>query len=235
MISKIKGKIIWIADRIEYVITGYLFDLFWGVETRKPLDRFDLDVDESKRVHSWSYEACSYPRFRRVMKMLLIEPEQFTFIDIGSGKGRQLIAAALYGFPKVIGVEYSPCLHKAAQRNVATFIQRQGSKSSISLENVDATQYNIPSEACLLFMANPFKEPIVRKFLTSLKTQIGGRKQSLYVAYVHPTVRIAFDESNMFKLIATLPWPTDAVIYQLNLPNDSQCMALDKAMQVHHD
>ncbi len=219
MISKIRRKVLAVAERLESVITAYLFDRWVGVETGKILDRFDLDVEKSARAHAWSYELCSYPRFRRVMKMLPIAPEQLTFVDIGSGKGRQLIAASLYGFPRVIGVEFSPTLHASAQRNVATFTIHKHLKTIIILENVDATEYVLPTDACLLFMFNPFQEPIVRKFLVSIKDQISGRTQPLYVAYVHPTVRMAFDESNLFEPLATMPWPTDAVIYRLRLNN----------------
>jgi len=217
-ISKIERGLIAVAERIESAVTGWLFDRWLGVETRKCVDRFDLDVDASLRAYAWSYEPCGYPRFRRIMKMVPAAPEGLTFVDIGSGKGRQLIAAALHGFPRVIGVEVSPALHVAAQRNVAAFRIRKSTGAQIILENVEATRYVLPRETCLLFMFNPFQEPIVRRFLASIKGQVRGRTEPLYVAYVHPTVREAFDESNLFEEIAARRWPTDTVIYQLRLP-----------------
>src|SRR5215469_11495850 len=38
----------------------------------------------------------------------------YTFIDIGSGKGRMLFVAAEYPFEKVIGVEFAVDLHEIA-------------------------------------------------------------------------------------------------------------------------
>jgi hypothetical protein len=234
MISKIRRKVLAITERVESAITGYLFDRSLGVETRKILDRFSLDVEENTRAHAWSYEPCSYPRFKRIMKMIPEVPERLTFVDIGSGKGRQLIAASLYGFRRVIGIEVSPTLRASAQQNVATFMLRKRSKTLINIENMDATQYVLPSEACLLFMFNPFQEPAVRSFLASIKVQINGRKQPLYVAYIHPTVRSAFDESNIFELIAMRSRPTDAVIYKLRPPCHNYSSDIDKAEELNH-
>lgn len=218
MISKIGRRLIAVAERVESALSGWLFDRWMGVETRKVVDRFDLDVEEGLRAYAWSYEPCSYPRFKRIMKMLPVAPGGLTFVDIGSGKGRQLIAASLYGFPKVIGVEFSPALHASAQRNVAAFRLRSRTRTAVSLENVEATRYILPREACVLFLFNPFQEPIVRRFLASIKARVRGRTDPLYIAYVHPTVRTAFDESNLFELVAARRWPTDAVIYRLCLP-----------------
>ena len=216
--SKIDRRILAVAERVESTVTGWLFDRWLGVETRKVLDRFDLDGEVSMLAYAWSYEPCSYPRFRRVMAMVPERPERLTFVDIGSGKGRQLMAASLHGFPRAVGVEFSPTLHECADENMADFMLRKRAKTIINLENVDATRYTLPGEACLLFLFNPFQEPVVRKFLDSIKAQVDGRTEPLYVAYVHPTVREAFEESGMFDLIATKPWPTDAVIYRLRAP-----------------
>jgi hypothetical protein len=218
MISQIKGKLIWIADRVEAAVTGYLFDRWFGVETRKTLDRSDLGVEGGAGTHAWSYEPCSYPRFRRIMKRLPAAAKELTFVDIGSGKGRQLIAAAVYGFPRIIGIELSPILHAKAEQNIASFRRRSHSTSIIRLESMDATRMVLPGEACLLWAFNPFQEPGIREFLASLTAQIRSRAQPLYLAYIHPTVRRLFDESGLFEPVAELPWPTDAVIYRLRLP-----------------
>src|SRR5438045_1688063 len=42
---------------------------------------------------------------------------QYTFIDVGSGKGRVLFVAAEYPFRKVMGVEFSNALHDAGVAN----------------------------------------------------------------------------------------------------------------------
>jgi len=48
----------------------------------------------------------------------------FTFIDLGSGKGRVLLMASDYPFKRIIGVEFMPELHRAAQENVREYTER---------------------------------------------------------------------------------------------------------------
>jgi SAM-dependent methyltransferase len=48
----------------------------------------------------------------------------FTFIDLGSGKGRVLLMAAPYGFKKILGVEFMPEWHRVAQENIRKYAER---------------------------------------------------------------------------------------------------------------
>ena len=43
---------------------------------------------------------------------------QYTFVDVGSGKGRMLFVAAEYPFRRVVGVEFSNQLHVEALENI---------------------------------------------------------------------------------------------------------------------
>src|SRR5579864_7137056 len=45
----------------------------------------------------------------------------FTFIDLGSGKGRVLLMASDYPFKRIIGVEFMLELHRVAQKNIAGY------------------------------------------------------------------------------------------------------------------
>ncbi len=58
--------------------------------------------------------------------------QDFTFIDLGSGKGRVLLMASEYPFQKIIGVEFMPELHRAAQKNIAGYSHAIGSDAGRS-------------------------------------------------------------------------------------------------------
>ena len=45
----------------------------------------------------------------------------FTFVDLGSGKGRTLLMASDYPFRRIIGVELLPSLHQIAQENLRQY------------------------------------------------------------------------------------------------------------------
>jgi predicted RNA methylase len=58
---------------------------------------------------------------RLTMRQLPRDLSDFVFIDVGSGKGRVLLAAAQYKFKRVLGVELTQELHEHAQRNIVAF------------------------------------------------------------------------------------------------------------------
>jgi methylase of polypeptide subunit release factors len=63
-----------------------------------------------------------------------VEHKDFTFIDLGSGKGRALVLALSYPFRRVVGVEFALELHRVAEANLislaATGTESAGSNSS---------------------------------------------------------------------------------------------------------
>ena len=58
----------------------------------------------------------------------------FTFVDLGSGKGRTLLMASDYPFRRIVGVELLPSLHKSRSRTCASTeaTRRNVSRSSRS-------------------------------------------------------------------------------------------------------
>jgi len=86
-----------------------------------------------------------------------------TFIDLGSGKGKAcFIAAQTLRYKKIIGIEFSLSLVKAANRNKTIFGHR-----NISFLNEDAANYRVPDSKCLIFLYNPFDDIILEKFVAN--------------------------------------------------------------------
>jgi hypothetical protein len=56
----------------------------------------------------------------------------FTFIDLGSGKGRTLLMASDYPFRRIVGVELLPSLHQIAQQNLRQYKSEAGTISARS-------------------------------------------------------------------------------------------------------
>jgi len=87
-----------------------------------------------------------------------------TFVDYGSGKGRVLFLAALHGFDRVIGVEYSEELHNAALENCRKF-SRTDLVDRIEPVLMDAADFRIPETDCLLNFYNPLPSDIFNKVM----------------------------------------------------------------------
>jgi len=101
------------------------------------------------------------------------------FIDIGAGKGKACFyAARVLKCKKLIGVEFSLSLVKAANKNRAIFGDR-----NISFLNEDAAVYRLPESRCLIFLYNPFNDIILEKFLANNHAHFKRHESIIAYAY----------------------------------------------------
>ena len=88
--------------------------LFWGEE-----------LPTGGRNDTWitGYYAIAPSIFHRAMRGLPEDLRGYTFVDLGSGKGRALLLATHYGFAEILGLEIAPRLHAAPSQKCsrATF------------------------------------------------------------------------------------------------------------------
>jgi SAM-dependent methyltransferase len=119
----------------------------------------------------------------------------FTFVDLGSGKGRTLLMAADYPFRRIAGVELLPSLHRVAQENVRNY--RSASQKCFPLETVcgDATEFSFPAEPLVLYLFNPFPESGLRRVIRNLERSLREHPRTVYVLYHNPLLERCLGES----------------------------------------
>lgn len=121
--------------------------------------------------------------FEQIMEGLPIDFSQFTFIDLGSGKGRVLLMASNYPFKRIIGVEFMPELHRAAQKNVANYSNARQRCRLIESVCADARDFQFPDGPLVVYLFNPFSESTFAQVLGNLRTSIQQAPRPVYVAY----------------------------------------------------
>jgi SAM-dependent methyltransferase len=109
--------------------------------------------------------------------------QNFTFIDLGSGKGRVLLMAADYPFKRIIGVEFMPALHRAAQKNISGFASDRQRCRQIETLCMDARDFQFPSVPLVVYLFNPFSESTFALILENLRRSIEGSARPVYIAY----------------------------------------------------
>ena len=62
------------------------------------------------------YQPTDAALFQEMMASLPIDFSEFTFMDLGSGKGRTLLMASEYPFRRIVGVEILPELHRLPRK-----------------------------------------------------------------------------------------------------------------------
>ncbi|MGB9119786.1 MAG: class I SAM-dependent methyltransferase [Candidatus Angelobacter sp.] len=107
----------------------------------------------------------------------------FTFIDLGSGKGRVLLMASDYPFQKIVGVEFMPELHRAAQKNISDYLSDRQQCRQIEAVCMDARDFQFPPEPLLVYLFNPFSESTFAQVLENLRRSVKQSPRPIYVAY----------------------------------------------------
>jgi len=109
--------------------------------------------------------------------------KDFTFIDLGSGKGRVLLMAADYPFKRIIGVEFMPELHRAAQKNIAGYSYDRQRRQLIESVCTDARDFQFPPEPLVAYLFNPFSEATFAQVLENLRRSVEQSPRPVYIAY----------------------------------------------------
>jgi SAM-dependent methyltransferase len=130
-------------------------------------------------------------RYRKILDSLKIKHEDFTFIDLGCGKGKVLLIAASYPYKKIIGVEYIPRLQLVAAENIAAYQSPRRQCQNIEAICMDATVWPIPAGKCVFFFSNPFDATIMEVVIQRIVESLRQNPREAYVVYCsayHPEV-----------------------------------------------
>lgn len=140
-------------------------------------------------LHS-SYQPIEADFFRGLLNELNTDFREFTFIDIGSGKGRALLLAAEYPFRRVLGVELLPELNRIAQENIGKF--HSPTRRCFLVDSIcgDATQFEFPQEPLVVYLFHPLLETGFRKVIANLQRSLQHTPRPVRVIYANPI----FDE-----------------------------------------
>jgi hypothetical protein len=139
------------------------------------------------------YQPTAPDEFDTIMQHLAtVDFSEFTFIDMGSGKGRVLLMAAMYPFDSIIGVEVQPDLHAIAEQNIAMFDVPGRQCEMIESVCMDAREYLFPQTPLLVYLFNPFPDYVLRSVLDNLGRSLAKHPRTAFVAYNAPFEQHAF-------------------------------------------
>jgi len=125
----------------------------------------------------------------------------FTFIDLGSGKGRTLLMASDYPFRRIVGVELLPSLNEIAQQNVAQYHSDSQKCSAIESICADATTFPLPNGALVIFLFNPFPESGLRRTIANLENSVDAHPRPVIVVYHNPQLEAVLNETGRLKRV----------------------------------
>jgi SAM-dependent methyltransferase len=167
------------------------FDGEYGVDTDGSFGGWtflsDLDIPNSNWIDGNDYAAIEPMRFKHVLAGLDIAFENYTFVDFGSGKGRALLLASEFPFRRILGLEFSPELHRTAEENIRRYNSATQKCRDIQSLNVDFAHFALPPEASLLFFFHPCRIRVLSGVVAGIGRSLLSHPRPLYIAYVAPT------------------------------------------------
>lgn len=190
------------------------FDSKYGVSTAETAQPAQGSIpDQAAEDSAHGYDPIREVVMRHTLASLArhIDPRDYSFVDIGSGKGRALLMASRLPFREVVGIELSPVHTEVAQQNIAAYLARHkhgGTGNSIvQCSNIhaycqDATQAEFPRTNLLLYMYNPFAVFIMRRVLDRIAAFQTVTRLRVLVLLVFPASEQVFESHPAFEKIA---------------------------------
>jgi hypothetical protein len=191
------GKAAWLEDRVAWKLFQWrqqrqdrvnaAFDVRYGTDTAMEiaLTNAGVGADAAERGNS-VYRALWEKKFHATIQSIdqkLGNLQDYTFIDIGSGKGKLLLLASLYPFRRIIGIEYAPGLHATAIANVACFSEPLQRCRAIEPRLGDALELTLPAGPVIALIFNAFDRPTTQRVLAGLVRQRSSVGGPLFVVY----------------------------------------------------
>jgi SAM-dependent methyltransferase len=158
-------------------------DLLWLWNGSREASSLAFDREhgvETAFFDPFNYEPTRVDVIARTLDVVARIPEDWNFVDLGSGKGRVVLMASQRPFRKVVGVEWRKRLHRKAERNLAVWQSKGLAKAPVELIHGDAAEVEYPPDPLIVFLYNPFPAVVVAEVLRRL------RNREVRLVYVNP-------------------------------------------------
>jgi SAM-dependent methyltransferase len=167
-----------------------------GIDTTGIIEEEDIYVREPERE---GYQGSGWIDLRRMLRPGEVKPHD-VFLDLGSGKGRVVMLAARYPFARVIGVEISEGLTEIARRNLHA--RRRGRRcQDIELVTADVLDYEIPADATVVYLYNPFRGSLFEAVIAKLIDSVDRHPRTVRLIYLNPKEHDRLLATGRFRLV----------------------------------
>jgi len=176
------------------------FDAKYGTDTNADLTPAEADIPTSRRRAATMYLPtmdCDLDAMLAALAWPAARLRQTTLVDLGSGKGRVVMLAAMRELRAVVGIELSPVLHRIAERNVQHAANTL--VAPVRLELGDAAEFDVPSGPLIIYLYHPFRDLIAAAVMGRLVATLEASPRPAAILYGHPTLQRTL-ERDVFEL-----------------------------------
>jgi SAM-dependent methyltransferase len=180
------------------------FDKKYGVMTSGFTDSFEAGIaDETARSLAVGYVPTREIVIRHILENTTkgLDLNEYSFVDLGCGKGRTLIVAAQRPFKEVIGVELSPLHCEVAETNIKRYlsdIKKPALCRDVRVSCVNAEDFVFPDTNLLIYMYRPFLGPIFQHVADNLRRFQVVTGHRVLIAYSCPVEELMLEQYSGF-------------------------------------
>jgi hypothetical protein len=195
-----------VRDRMREV--GEFFQDQWFDRTRHVHTSGDVSlalagISAAEVPDSEYYVPARPEHIREALRAIPVEDvSSYSYIDLGSGKGRTLFVAADLPFRQIIGVELSNQLNEMACRNVTTFDWRKRQSREIKAIQMNAADFQFPAGPMVIYMFNPFGEDTMGRVLGNLAASLERDPRHVIIILLWPRCGNQVMRLNGMRLIS---------------------------------
>jgi len=170
---------------------------------------WDQRVDTTSATVSWRsrllgvfhspYQPTEPALFHEMLQSLGIDFAGFTFVDLGSGKGRTLLMASEYPFRRIVGIELLPELHRVARENLRKYASKTQKCFALEVVRADARAFQFPAEPTVLYLFNPLPEAGLVAVIRNLEESLRRHPRRVFVLYHNPLLETILLSSPLLK------------------------------------
>ncbi len=173
------------------------FDFDYGVDTTWATVSLRTRIREL--LSGSQYQPSEPDLFHQILNAIPANPEGFTFIDLGSGKGRTLLMASDSPFRRIVGVELLPELDAIARNNIQRYHAEQQKCFAIESRAGDAREFVFPDEPTVLYLFNPFPEHVLLEVLDNFHRSLSDGPRRAFVIYHNLVHERLFADSDWLR------------------------------------
>jgi SAM-dependent methyltransferase len=182
---------------IKHFVSELLYERRYGVCTSGKLI---LDKHDAENI---CYTPMNWRQLRSALPHNTVT-DRDVFLDIGSGKGRAVLMAAIgYPFARVLGVELIKEFHDIAEDNLLA-VSGKWRAAKVELICADLRDYQIPDDVTVVYMNNPVRGAIFKHVLTSMTGSMKRRPRRMRWIYYNPLEEEAILATGEWQKVCTI-------------------------------
>jgi hypothetical protein len=135
-----------------------------------------------------------------------INYNEYIFIDVGSGLGRNLLLASSFPFIKLVGLEHSKYLHDIAKENIEIYKSDTIKCDNFDLQCINALDYPLPEENLVLYFWKPFSSnEAAMEFVNKMEEFVAKKKYRIFLIFLEYVYPAVLHNSDYFTYVDHFP------------------------------